>query len=163
VPADCGAVYRPLVLTLPPVAFHDTAVLAVPVTEAVNCCLAAVCRLVLIGERVIPTPTGGGAATVTRAEADLVASAALVAVTVYVLADSGAVYIPLALMLPPLAFQVTAVLLVPLTEAVNCLLAPVCRLALVGERAIPRFAVEGVAPTAVKFRYKRKAHLVAHG
>jgi hypothetical protein len=71
----------PLVLTLPPVAFHDTAVLAVPVTEAVNCWLAAVCRLVLVGETVIPT-AAGGTVTVTGAEADLLVSVALVAVIV---------------------------------------------------------------------------------
>ena len=37
---------------------------------------------------------------------------------------AGAVYNPLALMVPPLALQVTAVLLVPVTVAVNCWVPP---------------------------------------
>jgi hypothetical protein len=66
------------------------------------------------------TTTTGGAVTVTVADADFVASATLVAVTVYVPADEGAVYSPLEDTLPPEADQVTAVLLVPETFAVNC-------------------------------------------
>ena len=45
----------------------------------------------------------------------------------------GAVYMPLATILPLDADQVTAVLLVPETEAENCCCAPVCKLAAVGE------------------------------
>ena len=47
-------------------------------------------------------------------------SATLVAVTVGVPADDGAVYSPLELIVPALAVHVTAVLDVPLTTAVNC-------------------------------------------
>ena len=58
--------------------------------------------------------------TVTTAEADLVESAALVAVTVYVPAEDGAVYNPPLVTVPPEAVQVTAVLVVPLIVAANC-------------------------------------------
>ena len=59
-------------------------------------------------------------------------------------AQSGAVYRP-AEMVPtmefpptiPFTYQFTAVLLVPVTVAVNCLLWPVSRLALVGETETP--------------------------
>ena len=64
--------------TLPAVADQVTAVLLVPVIVAPNCCVPPVCSDVEAGE--IATATG--AATVTVAEADLVVSAALVAVTV---------------------------------------------------------------------------------
>jgi len=56
---------------------------------------------------------------VTVAVADLVASAALVAVTLYVPAAEGAVYIPVLVTVPPEAVQVVAVFAVPLTAAVN--------------------------------------------
>lgn len=41
-------------------------------------------------------------------------------------------YSPLALMVPPVALQVTAVLLVPVTVAVNCCVAPVASDAVAG-------------------------------
>jgi hypothetical protein len=90
VPAVPGAVYRPLLLMLPPEALQVTAVLVVPVTLAVNCLVAPVCREADRGE--IETTTGGGAlVTVTVAESDFVESSTLVAVTVYVPAVAGAV------------------------------------------------------------------------
>ncbi len=73
----------------------------------------------------IETLTTGGAVTVTVADADFVASAELVAVTVYVPAVAGAVYRPEVDMEPPVADQVTAVLVVPVTVAENCWVAPV--------------------------------------
>ena len=73
--------------TLPAVADQVTAVLLLPVTMAVNCCVPLVSSEVETGE--IDTATG--ALTVTAAEADLVVSATLVAVTVYVPAVPGAV------------------------------------------------------------------------
>ena len=85
-----GAVYRPEVVIVPPVADQVTPVFDVPVTLAVNCCVAAVCSDAVVG--LIVTETGGGGAvTVTVAEEDLVVSATLVAVTVYVPAALGAV------------------------------------------------------------------------
>ena len=56
-----------------------TAVLLLPLTAAVNCCVPLVCSEAEVGE--IVTDTTGAALTVTVAEADLVVSAALVAVT----------------------------------------------------------------------------------
>ena len=64
--------------TLPAVADQVTAVLLVPVTVAENCCVPPVRSEADVGDTEIAT----GAATVTVAEADLVVSAALVAVTV---------------------------------------------------------------------------------
>jgi len=65
--------------TLPPVADQVTAVLLEPVTVAVNCCVPLVSMEAEVGE--IVTDTTGAAPTVTAAEADLVLSAMLVAVT----------------------------------------------------------------------------------
>jgi hypothetical protein len=61
-----------------------------------------------------------GTLTITLAEADFVESAALVAVTVKVPAAPGAVYRPPVEMVPLVADQFTAVLLLPVTLAVNC-------------------------------------------
>jgi hypothetical protein len=60
-------------------------------------------------------------------DAIVVVFATLVAVTEYVPAAAGAVYKPEVEIEPPETDQVTAVLLVPLTVALNCWLAPVCR------------------------------------
>jgi hypothetical protein len=67
-----------------------------------------------------------GVLTVIVADADLVGSAALVAVTFAVPADVDAVKRPLAVIEPPVADQVTDLLAtVPCTVAVNCCVAPV--------------------------------------
>ena len=71
--------YRPEVIE-PPVADQVTAVLLLPLTLAVNCCDPPVVSDADPG--VMETATTGGALTVTLADADLVVSAALVAVTV---------------------------------------------------------------------------------
>ena len=70
--------YSPVVEIVPALAFQVTPVLLVPVTVAENCCVPLVWSEADVGD--IETATG--AATVTLAEADLVVSAALVAVTV---------------------------------------------------------------------------------
>ena len=77
-PALPGAVYRPPVDTVPPLAVQVTAVLLLPVTVAVNCCVPPVCTEAEVGD----TETATGAETVTLAEADFVVSATLVAFTV---------------------------------------------------------------------------------
>jgi hypothetical protein len=76
----------------------------------------------------------GGAVVVivSVATSDLLESAWLVAVTVNVPAVLGAVYIPEGEMVPPFAVQVTAVLFVFLTDAVNCCCAFTCSAALCG-------------------------------
>lgn len=107
---------------LPPVALQVTAVFVVPVTLTENCCVPPVDTETVVG--VIETATTGVDVTVTVAEADLVASAALVAVTVYVPVVLGAVYRPELEIVPALAVQVTAVFVDPLTVAVNCCVAP---------------------------------------
>ena len=67
-----------MVETLPAVAFQVTPVLLLPLTVAVNCWVPPGCSDVEAGEM----DTATGALTVTVAEADLVVSATLVAVTV---------------------------------------------------------------------------------
>ena len=75
-----------MVETAPPVVDQVTAVLLLPVTVAVNCCVAPVCSEAEVGLMLTDT-----AVTVTVAEADLLVSATLVAVTVNVPAIAGAV------------------------------------------------------------------------
>jgi hypothetical protein len=116
-----GAVYNPLEVILPSVALHVTAVLVVPVTDAVNCCIPPIGKLTLAGLIVITTPEE---ATVTSADADFMESAMLVAVTVTVPGFAGAVNRPLESMLPADADHDTEVFAVPVTVAVNCCVAP---------------------------------------
>src|SRR5579884_17891 len=108
---------------LPPVAVQITPVLLLFATVAVNVVLAFGASIVVVG--LMLTATGGGAVTVTVADAVFVASATLVAVTEYVPADPGAVYRPELDIVPPEADQVTAVFDVFVTVAVNCCVAPV--------------------------------------
>jgi len=68
-----------------------------------------------------------GAVTTTATEADLELSATLVAVTLQVPPVFPAVNNPLALMVPHVADQVTAVFTAPVTAAVNCCVPPVCK------------------------------------
>jgi len=130
---------------LPPLADQVTAVLLEPLTVDVNCCVPLVTTEAEVGEMLTATT---GALTVTVAEADLVLSAALVAVTVKVPALLGAVYSPLEEMLPPVADQVTAVLLEPLTVAVNCCVPFVRIEAETGEMATVTPAVTVIATDA---------------
>ena len=85
-----------------------------------NCCVPLISIEAEVGS--IDTATTGAAVTVTVtvAEADLVLLASLVAVTVYVPVVVGAVYRPLDETVPPVADQVTALFLEPVTVAVNC-------------------------------------------
>jgi hypothetical protein len=115
---------------VPPVADQVTAVLLEPVTVALNCFVPPGVSEADVG--LIEIATAVGTVTVTAADADFVGSAALFAVTVYVPAVLGAVYRPEVDTLPPVAAQVTAVLLEPLTVAVNCLVPPVVSEAEVG-------------------------------
>jgi len=108
--------------TEPPDADQVTAVLELPLTAAVNCCEPPLESDAEPGEIVTATVTV--AVTLTAAEADLLVSAMLVAVTTKLPVVMGAVYIPPVEIFPPLAFQLTAVLLVPLTLAANCWLLP---------------------------------------
>lgn len=73
-----GAVYKPELEIVPALAVHVTDVLLLPVTDAVNCCVALVTTLTTVGDTETATT---GADTTTVAVADLVLSAALVAVT----------------------------------------------------------------------------------
>jgi hypothetical protein len=127
-----GAVNIPPLETVPPVADQATAVLLVPCTVALNCWVLPEATLALPGDTVrLIAP---GAFTVMVALAILVASATLVAVTVtlVVLVTLGAVNIPVLETVPPVADQVTAVLVVPRTRIPNCWVCPDDRVVLVG-------------------------------
>ena len=102
-----------------------------PVTVAVNCTVPLVVIVVLFGE---DADDEAGAVTVTVAVALLVGSATLVAITVAVPAEAGAVYTPLLDTVPPplATLQLTAVLLVPPTVAVNCTVPLTVSVVLVG-------------------------------
>ena len=141
VPAVAGAVYTPAAEMLPVEACHVTArFVVVPLTTAKNESVppAAVDTLAgVIATEVTPDPVGGllGVvdATVTTADADLVGSATLVAVTVPVPADVGAVYTPVAETDPIVDVHCTALLVVvPCTAALNCTLALGAAVATVG-------------------------------
>lgn len=70
--------------------------------------------------------------------------------TVSVPPDDGAVYKPDELMLPKPAFQVTAVFVLPLTEALNWTLAEVCTTAVPGVTltlTVDGVVVEGLTVT----------------
>lgn len=91
-----------------------------------------------------------GKNTFAVAEPCCVESAALVAVIVNEPAEPGAVYMPVVVTVPALTLQVTAVLEVPVTVALNCWVAPVCRATVAGliVTAIPGVGV-GVGDGAV--------------
>lgn len=101
----------------------------VPCTAAEKRTEPPVVVVVLVGEIVIPVTVGPGAdgelgvdaaTTVTTADANLVGSATLVAVTVPVVAAAGAVKVPVELIAPNVEVQVTESLVVaPWTAAVN--------------------------------------------
>jgi hypothetical protein len=115
-----------------------TVLLLVLLTVAVNVWVPPAVRLAVVGETV--TEIGFN---VTDAVADFVLSAEDVACTVTVVeatTTAGAVYNPDALMLPQaappavqLTDQLTAVLLVALTVALNCCVAPPVRDTVAGE------------------------------
>ena len=98
--------------------------LAVPWTAAENCNVPSVVADGEAGEIDTElTPEADDALTVTMAEADLVVSATLVAVTVAVPAADGAVYTPAEVIVPDVAAQVTAeFVVVPCTVAANGML-----------------------------------------
>lgn len=97
--------------------------------------MASVRMLAVDGE--METEVTVGAFTVTIAAADFELSATLVAVTVTLPAEAGAVSTPPAVIVPPDADHVIALLLtVPDTLALNCCVAPVRMLAVVGEMVI---------------------------
>ena len=130
---------------VPPLAVQVTAVFVVFETLALKfVCLLQVNETVL---GLTTTPTTGAAATVTVADAFFVASATLVAVTVYVPEFAGAVYVtefPDTAIVPPVTAQVTAVLLALVTVAVKLPLALAAREAVLGVTEIPTAGVTAV-------------------
>jgi hypothetical protein len=128
-----------------PVTFQLTAVFEVPVTLALKACVPAVGTEALAGPRL--NRTAAAATIVTLAEAVLVGSVALVALTVTNCGKGtliGATYIPLAEIVPqvvlmqpaPLAVHVMAVLEVPLIFAEKACVFPTASVRLLGFRTI---------------------------
>lgn len=119
VPAAVGAVYKPDAVIFPSAAVQVTAVLVVPpLTVAANCRVPLVDAVAELGETATEvTPEPDAEVIFTVAVPLTVVFAALVAVTVSVPAAAGAVYAPVDVMVPSLAFQVTAVFVVPETVA----------------------------------------------
>ncbi len=128
-----GAVKSPDVEIDPALVVQLTAVFVEPLTFAVNCWVPPEETVALVGE--IEIATTAGASTVILAEAELDVSAWLVALTVTVVFEVtvGAVNSPEVEIDPALADQVTAVLVEPLTVAVNCWVPPEVTVALLGE------------------------------
>jgi hypothetical protein len=140
-----GAVYIPELEILPALVDQVTAFVEASLTVAANCCVPPDVRLVLPG--VIWTLTVEDAAVMeTTALALFVVSATLVAVTVaeVALETVGAVNFPSWVMLPVVVAQVTDVLLVPLTNALNCWVPADDTLELFGDTEIPTLPVEGL-------------------
>src|SRR6266480_2777062 len=161
-----GAVYRPELDIVPTVALPPvtpltcqvTAVLLVFCTVAVNCCVPPAPTVADTGEIVTRTTAAG--VMVTCAEADFVGSAWDTAVTVTVAGfgtTAGAVYRPELDIVPtvalppvtPLTCQVTAVLLVFCTVAVNCCVPPAPTVAATGE-IVTRTTAVGVMVTCAE-------------
>jgi hypothetical protein len=143
-----GAIYRPLESTIPhaaptqpfPLTDQVTFVFVNPETVALNCCFPSVTTRADVGE----TLTLIVWVSVTVAESDCAESATEVAITFTkegLGTVGGAVYKPVDEIEPqvepahpyPFKLHFTAVLLVPVTDAVNCFCAPVFNSALDGE------------------------------
>src|SRR5579863_5854390 len=117
VPAVAPAVKTPAELIVPELADHAMDLfVTVPCTVALNCCVPPDRTVTVLGDTEIEVTLG--AIIVIVADADLVASATLVALMVAVPAVAGAVKRPLAVMVPTLADHVTDLLVtVPCTVA----------------------------------------------
>jgi len=129
-----GAVYMPVALITPTEEFPPAMLSTDQVMEgfenagklALNCCVAPAISVAVAGEIELVL------VTVTAELALFVVSATLVAVTVCVPATGGALYRPVTSINPLAAFppttastdQVTAVFVVPVTLAVNCMVVP---------------------------------------
>jgi hypothetical protein len=110
---------------------------------------------------VSPRVEGVGVLTVTVAEADLLLSAALVAVTVKLPAPAGAVYKPEAESLPPFELQFTLVLVLPVTVAVNSRVPPGANIALIGAMLIETDGGGTVTTTLAEADFMLSTVLVA--
>jgi len=130
-----GAVHRPLLEMLPAVADHTTAVLLVPLTAAANCWLAPEGTVALVGFTLTVILVLVAGLMVTMAEAVDVGNAALVAFIVAEIVEVvvPAVNRPVLEIVPPVADHTTEVLVVPLTEAVNCCVPPELKVAVPGD------------------------------
>jgi hypothetical protein len=119
VPTVAGAVYSPVELIVPGDAFQLTDLFdALPCTVAVNWAVPPGATEVVAGVTETEVTLGADpVVTVTVAEADLVVSATLVAVTVAEPAAAGAVNRPAGVIVPDEAVQVTAVFVAPCTFA----------------------------------------------
>jgi hypothetical protein len=134
VPDVVGAVQIPAGVMVPALALQFTAVSALPVTVAANCVVVPVCTVGLAGVMAL---TATPSTTFTVVVDFLAVSAWAVAVIVTVWAVAGAVQAPvLAFMVPALALQVMAVLVLPVTVALKVVLLPTLTVLLAGVMAL---------------------------
>jgi len=152
--AVAGAVYRPELeivptVELPPVTAFTSQVTAVfdePVTEAVNCCVCPVWIEADAGE--METETAAEPAVKLSSANDTFVESALLVAPMFTDAGNvtagGAVYSPELEMVPmtalppgtPFTDHVTAVFVVPVSDAVNCFVCPAWTEAVAGETEI---------------------------
>jgi hypothetical protein len=116
------AVLKTVPVTVAPV----TDKLLPPGLEMITLCVELVFATTLPNETALGDTAicAGLAVTVIAALADFVASATLVAVSVYVPGAEGAVYRPDVVQMPAVPDHVTEVLLDPVTAALNCCVLP---------------------------------------
>lgn len=120
VPAEAGAVNRPVLSIFPADAVQVTRASEEFVTSAENCCCPPAVIVTSLGDTITESAAGDVAVTVTFADADAFGSATLLAVTVTTCGDGGAVNRPVASTLPAEAVQVTRGSEEFVTVAENC-------------------------------------------
>jgi len=153
-----GALYKPVDEIVPqdepthpdPLTFQVTAVLALPVTVAVNCCCAFTATCAVFGERLIATLGADSIVTIALPASATVNTGVAVTVTVLGLGTAaGAVYKPEELIVPqlipthpaPVRFQITRVG-VPAIAAENCTCEPGLTCERFGETATATAALD---------------------
>src|SRR5206468_2846058 len=157
-----GAVNMPPAETVPAEADHVTAVLLVPWTVAENCWVFPDVRVVFVGETVtLIVEAAGLTATVALAFFEVFALLVAVTVTLVAVLTVGAANRPLLEIVPADADQVTPVLVVPCTLAVNCFVLPDVRDVLVGETVTLMVEVAEVIATFALAFFVVSAALVA--
>jgi hypothetical protein len=115
VPALAGAVYLPVLSTVPPAAGvtdQVTPLLLVPVTVTENCCVPPDTTLATDGftGEIATNSTATAASVNGAAAAPFGVLATAVALTLYTPAAVGDVYNPVCVIVPPVALQTTCVL-----------------------------------------------------
>src|SRR6056297_236419 len=144
-------------MIVPPVVLHVTDVSSTPETVAVNSCVRLGARVTSAGV----TTTMGAISVVTVAEALLLVSATLVAVTVQLPSLAGAVYVtvlPVPVMTPQVTLHVTPVSLLPVTIASKAVLVSGAIVTAVGSSV--RMTSSGAFPVWHETREKARSAIM---